>query len=246
MIERITDHGRCELDRKTPFNTWSNQATHDFFGDLAKDWGCSRSDVIEGVARASRDNPEFLAQLKRSTLLAQNDNRKHPVEIPAAASELTPEEAYQHMATDLKKGEKKEDIIAHFEALDIPITVDVLEREEDKIYRREYEEKKHQASEAETLYKGDSLYGARTKLSRNEAAYADRVKELRAEYEAEKAGRQPSRDQRRKLLLGAAALLVAPLLREPGNPHYHRQYARPSHFDTSGPLTRSDLKKDSS
>lgn len=236
--------GRPELDRKTPLNTWANQETHDALLSFAKQEGVSYSDVTEALAHLL-PNPAFASQLADKARDVKNNNRKYPAllasvePVTPASVELTPEEVYQHLDPVLKEGQHKRDVMEHFSQFE-PLTLDVVEREEDKAAENLHQERLDQAKERATTGGSKDPFGPKTEGTINHARYAEELKLAREKKANEDRARELRRIERRALL-GIAVALVNPPLRQPGSPVTHRQYEQPSHWATSGGATRHDL-----
>jgi hypothetical protein len=157
----------------------------------------------------------------------------------AAEQTLTPEEAYVHLDPELKTPEDKAQVINHLASLPEPLTIDVLEREEDKAVERLYIQRLDEAQERATIYEGDHLQGRRKK-GISQARYAAEVELVRQTKQRDDRTRARRREQRRALLC-AAAVLIAPQLRREGDPRLQRQYEQPSHWATLGGYTRRDV-----
>lgn len=160
----------------------------------------------------------------------------------AAAKTLTPDEAVAHLDPILKEGQAKESIIAHFEQLaeQEPITLERLEEEEDKAIEQRYREQLETARLLACPKDPSSPFGARFEDRVNQARYAEEVKLAKEKKAREDRARAKRREQRR-LLLSVAAMMVAPQLRQSGDPRLQRQYENRSHWSTMGGYTRRDV-----
>ena len=261
MIVAINESGRPTLDRKTPFSTWSNLFTRQVFESLCDDEQFSFADLLEGAALAAEEFTAFRHLWVTKAKEAKNANRKRPRTVTIEeAQALTPEECFEHLDLKLKATFTKEEVIAQFTE-NPPKNLDELDRAEDEAIEGLHQKALDAAAEKATFTKGDTLSGI-IKVSRNERRYAEEVKRISEQRDRENAARARHREQRRALLLGAA-LLLAPQLRQEGNPQSHRQYhdhewreaagpaakrrgsstyASTSSFETEGGATREDRK----
>jgi len=153
---------------------------------------------------------------------------------------LTPAEAVAHLDPTLKGGFDRDQLITHFEGLAAqePLTLDVLEAEEDKQAEALYREQLDLAEQRATPTKGDPM-GPRIKGDVNHKRYAEEIELAKQKKQREDRARAKRRELRRKLLT-VATLMVAPTLRQEGDPRLHRQYEQPSSWATMGGYTKRD------
>lgn len=106
------------------------------------------------------------------------------------------------------------------------LTLDDMEREEDKYLEEIYEWQKEQAKEKATTTPADPLSGRPARI--NDARYAEEIRSAREKKQRQDQERPAFRAKRHAQLL---ALLAPALLRQPGNPRLQRQDALPSAFN---------------
>lgn len=175
-------------------------------------------------------------------------NKPTPEQI-AESKILTPVEAVAHLDPTLRGDFSREELITHFESIadKEPLTLEVLEAEEDKAVERLYLNQLDIAEQRATPTKGDPM-GPRIKGDVNHARYKEEIEIAKQRKAREDRARARRREQRRHLLL-VAAMMVAPKLRVEGDPRLQRQYEARSHWATMGGYSRravAEANKDTS
>lgn len=168
----------------------------------------------------------------------------------AEAKTLTPEEAVSHLDPTLRGDQSRDDLVAHFESVAAkePLTLEVLEQEEDKVIERLYQDQLDAAEKKASTGKTSDPFGPQTKGQINQARYAEEIRLAKEKKAREDKARAKRREYRRTLLC-VAAQMVAPSLRKEGPSQNHRQQEDRSHWATHGGYTRRDIaeaNKDSS
>jgi hypothetical protein len=117
-------------------------------------------------------------------------------------------------------------------------TLAELEAFETRTFPRIYQARILEAAQRVQRHQGDYFSGKR-KAGFNEAQMAEEMAVLKTQRIEEEAARAEFVKSRREKF---RVCRVIDQLRVKGNPRSQRQYAKASHWDTDGPLTRPDLK----